>query len=89
MRALAASGSLADRVSTAAETVTFWISAGMGPMKVDPGDMNQLAHLLKSDLRLATRDDGCHRLTSRRPTNLSTLACYLIGDAKPRKQHGR
>ena len=74
MRAVAAFGSRADVVSTAAETVTFWISAGRGPTKTVPGTWHQLAHLLKADLRLATRDDGGHRLTGRRPSHLSCPA---------------
>src|SRR5437879_4499862 len=54
-----------------------------------PGDVDQLAHLLEADLRLAARDDRGHRLPGGRPTHLSTLARNLVCDAELRKQRGR
>ena len=50
--------------------------------KADSGDMDQLADLLEADLRLATRDDGGHRLAGRRSAHPSALARDRFGDAE-------
>jgi hypothetical protein len=51
-------------------------------------DVYQLAHLLKANLRLATRDHCGYRLAGRRSSNLAGFAADLICHSEPRKQRG-